>query len=104
MSDDGTKEGAGPMSGWHVDKRVSIGHIVTTLAVAIGMILYLGRVEGRVEQNATNLRNEIEQRKIADEVLEQRLSRNEVRVERDLSEIKSALRRIEEKLGEKADR
>ena len=44
-------------NGWHVDKRVSIGHIVTTTAVAVGVVMWLSNIDKRVELNTLALNN-----------------------------------------------
>lgn len=34
---------------WHLDKRVQISHIVTTVVVAVGAVLYIGDIKRDVE-------------------------------------------------------
>ena len=34
--------------GWHVDKRISIGHIFTTLSVALALMVWMTSLEQRV--------------------------------------------------------
>jgi len=34
---------------WHLDKRVSVGHLITTIAVVGAAALWLLRLEGRIE-------------------------------------------------------
>jgi hypothetical protein len=34
---------------WHLDKRVSVGHIITTVAMLSAMALWLLRLEGRID-------------------------------------------------------
>jgi hypothetical protein len=33
---------------WHIDKRITIGHLITTVTVAVSVILYVTAVEKRV--------------------------------------------------------
>lgn len=42
-------------TGWHVDKRVSVGHIITTLTVAIGFVIWMIRMEGMVLVNQSRI-------------------------------------------------
>jgi hypothetical protein len=42
MNDNSTTELIG---GWHLDKKLSVGHIVTTLVVAISVVIYAIRTE-----------------------------------------------------------
>jgi len=39
-------------SHWHLDKRVSVGHILTTLSVAVGVIYYASTIETRLAELA----------------------------------------------------
>lgn len=39
-------------SHWHLDKRVSVGHILTTLSVAVGVIYYAATLETRLAELA----------------------------------------------------
>lgn len=34
---------------WHLDKRVQISHIVTTLVAAVGLAVYIGTIKSDVE-------------------------------------------------------
>lgn len=81
------------MEGWHVDKRVSVGHIVTTLVVAVSLVVWMGRVESRTELNATAI-----------QALADRVERDDRRQELLVTEIKNSLIRIEAKLDQKVDK
>lgn len=67
---------------WHLDRKVSIGHIVTTALALVAAILAYANIETRVA------------------VLESRTST----IREDFRDIKDTLRRIEEKLEGKADK
>lgn len=41
----------GEWHGWHLDKRVSIGHVITTLTVAATLLVFGLRLEGRISLN-----------------------------------------------------
>ena len=43
--------------GWHVDKRISIGHIGTTLTVLLALIAWSLRIEGQVDRNDLRIAN-----------------------------------------------
>jgi len=32
-------------NGWHIDKRVQVGHLVTTIVVAVSAVIYVQRLE-----------------------------------------------------------
>jgi hypothetical protein len=34
---------------WHLDKRVSVGHLITTVAMVAAVSLWLLRLEGRID-------------------------------------------------------
>lgn len=78
---------------WYLDRRVSVGHIVTTLVVAVGVVLWLQRLETSTVLNAQSLAHQ-----------SVRVDRLDDRTERQFRDIKAALTRIEEKLDRKADR
>jgi hypothetical protein len=80
-------------NGWHVDKRVSIGHIVTTLAVAVGALVWFTDLDKRTALNT-------------EAVAQVRLDMQhmEERNLRALDEIRAALVRIESKLDNKEDK
>ena len=44
-------------SNWHLDKRINIGHVLTTLALAVSVVVWMLRMESRVEVNATQIAN-----------------------------------------------
>jgi len=78
---------------WHLDRRVSVGHIVTTLAVAVGVMVWMQRLEASVMLNAQ-----------AAALHSVRVVRLEAPTESQFREIKEMLARIEQKIDRKADR
>jgi hypothetical protein len=66
---------------WHLDRRVSIGHLVTTAAVGASALLWLTNVESRVALNAQ-----------AVDAGAQRLDRIESRQTTALAELKAEIR------------
>jgi hypothetical protein len=45
--------------GWHLDKRISIGHIITTVTVAVAMVGWMLQLENRVSVHDVKI-NQIE--------------------------------------------
>jgi hypothetical protein len=74
---------------WHLDKRVSVGHLITTAAMVAAAALWLLRLEGRIDL--------VDQR---DEQMIQRIEQiDHSRVQRD-NEIIRRLERIQDTLAE----
>lgn len=71
---------------WRFDKHVSVGHIITTVAIIIGALSWGSRVESRTA------------------VVENTVSIQAATNQKEFMEIKETLRRIEDKLERKADR
>jgi len=44
-----------PLGGWHLDKRISIGHIFTTLSVAFALMVWMSSLENRVTVNEVKI-------------------------------------------------
>jgi hypothetical protein len=79
--------------GWHLDRRVSVGHIVTTLAVAVSLVIWLNDIDKRIS--------------VLEEIAQQhaeRFDRTEKRWEQELINVRRMLERIEDKLDRKVDR
>jgi hypothetical protein len=66
---------------WHLDRRVSIGHLLTTTAVAVSVVLWLADVEKRVSLNVQALA-----------LADRRIERIEARHSVALVELKSEIR------------
>ena len=80
-------------TGWHLDRRISVGHLVTTLVAALGAVVWIQRLEANLMLEAQ-----------ATAVQSLRIDRLEQRTEGQLREIRAALARIEQKLDRKADK
>lgn len=78
---------------FHVEKTVSIGHLLTTGILLVSALFYVFRIEGRTDTNEQNIGFN-----------RQRIERVERRSATDIAEIKGLLRRIEDKLDRKADK
>ena len=79
--------------GWHLDKRVSVGHIVTTMLALVAAVIAYAELKGRVDVNERALME-----------LAQRIDRSESRNDRQFQEIKDLLQRIDDKLDDKVDK
>lgn len=44
-------------AGWHIDKRISVGHLITTLTVTVAVIAWSFRMEGRINLNEVKIQN-----------------------------------------------
>ena len=74
---------------WHLDKRVSVGHLITTTAMVCAACLWLLRLEGRID--LVDLR---------DRQMLQRIEQIDInRIQRD-GEIIRRLERIQDTLAE----
>lgn len=58
---------------WHLDKRLSIGHLVTTVSVAIGVILFFADVDKRVDQNTSEIAHTRELMRVEQQNLRQKV-------------------------------
>lgn len=71
-------------SAWHLDRRVSVGHLVTTLTVLVAMVMWGARLETRIvlmEQDAArqarvDARQESEVQRLREEIREELKSLN----------------------------
>ena len=79
--------------GWHVDKRLSIGHIITTLTVAVAVIAWMQNLESRVELN-----------KQAITFNAQAIDKNNEDVRQSLLQLIVMVQRLEDKLDRSGDR
>lgn len=83
--------------GWHLDRRVPLAIIATIVLQTMGIVWWAAKLEGRVDITTENVVR-IERDGVN--------RRNEDRAElkETLRDLKDGLRRIEEKLNDKADR
>lgn len=74
--------------GWHVDKTVSYGHILTTVSLLFSLFYYITSFDTRIEVMRTELVN-----------LKDQQARDRASTTENLVEIKQLLRRIEDRLN-----
>jgi hypothetical protein len=79
--------------GWHLEKTVSVGHLITTFTVACSVVIWAMSMDTRV----TVLEKEMTHAQAADAHLESQLKESVTRIE-------AAVIRIETVLREKADK
>lgn len=72
--------------GWHLDKRLNVGHILTTLSIVLGAFVWGSTMEKRIA------------------LLEQAGELKAEQYKADMSMIRESLVRIEAKLDSKADK
>jgi len=78
---------------WHIDKRVSVGHIITTAMIAFGLMGAWVQTQTRISMLETKFSEHIKYNNIERE-----------RSKEQYQEIKASLLRIEEKLNAKVDK
>lgn len=44
-----------PTPGWHLKKEIQLGHLITTLTVAVSVVVYITKVEQRVALLEANM-------------------------------------------------
>lgn len=66
---------------WHLDRRVSIGHLLTTVAVAVSAVMWLTSIDTRVSLNSQSV-----------DTVTQRVARIETRHAAALNDLKLEIR------------
>ena len=77
---------------WEIDKSVSIGHIISTLALIGGLVGVWGNMNTKVETQAVRI-----------DSIEQRVDREAARQRQDMERIHQSLNRIEDRLERLAE-
>ena len=90
--------------GWHLDKRVSIGHVVTTITVAASVMVFGLRLEGRVAVNETQIANNIVSIQQSRVMATAQYAEARQESQRHYEEVIRRLERISDQLGTKQDR
>ncbi len=91
-------------SGWHIDKTISLSHVVATLSIAIAGIWYLADQDKRIERNAIQIAHVDEQAIQRNSVLDDRFTRHEQLQAVTLTRIDDRLEKIHEYLRDMAQR
>tara|TARA_R110001599_G_scaffold249901_2_gene449765 strand:- start:175 stop:468 length:294 start_codon:yes stop_codon:yes gene_type:complete len=75
------------LGGFHIDKSISYGHLLTTVVLLVTAILYISKIETKLEVHDTRIRaNEI------------RLDRERAQTDAAMAEIRETLRRLDDKM------
>jgi|6_EtaG_2_1085325.scaffolds.fasta_scaffold03150_4 hypothetical protein len=74
--------------GWHMSKSLSVSHLFTTLAIAVGFFTYVTGIEQETVINKQNIIN-----------LSERVARSDARHGEQFSEIKTMLEKISDRLN-----
>ncbi len=72
---------------WHLDKTISVGHLVSTVIIAVSVLSWAVTLDKRVEQNSLNIAH-----------LKEQLAKDQRQVQELRLEIKQDLRDINAKL------
>lgn len=70
------------MSDWHLDKKVNVGHIISTALLAIAAFGYINAIEKKIDANAINISTIKEQRKEDVRRIEKRLDSMDRKLDR----------------------
>jgi predicted secreted protein len=85
---------------WHLDRRVSVGHIVTTLVVAVSAAIWMLRLESNVLLNEQAILSQAERI----DWVERAVKEDQKDIKTTLRRIWDTLRRVEDKIACKADK
>ena len=80
-------------SGWHMSKSLSVSHLFTTLAIAVGFFTYVTGIEQDTVVNGMEIKS-----------LSERMERSDARHGEQFSEIKSMLEKISDRLNDMGSR
>jgi hypothetical protein len=78
---------------WHLDKTVSISHIISTILIVISILAWAQGVEKRVEQNAQGVK-----------FISERLDAQDKRIDEMRSELRDDLKQVNNKLDRLIER
>lgn len=83
------------VDGWHLDRRISIGHLVTTATLLVAMVLWAGRMDTRISLLEMSLTRQVTVDRRQDEAAQ--LLREEIR-----EELRALNEKMDRYLGERA--
>ena len=89
------EEDAGRWKRLHIDPTISIGHIITTISIAVSMIWWASTVETRLGNHDVK----IQHMQAQDERLDRERERERREWKDELREIKAELRELNTRLG-----
>ena len=65
---------------WHIEKSVSVGHLLTTAVIFVGMVMYFGAQDKRISSNEQSI-----------EFIKAQRTEDLRRIEKTLDEIKNLI-------------
>lgn len=77
---------------WHIDKSISVGHMVTTLALVGMLVATWSQMNTRIETQGVQI-----------EAIDKRIDRENVRQAEEMRQIRQSLNRIEDRLERMAN-
>ena len=80
-------------SGWHVKRSLDVGHIITTLVIAVSAVTAFSGQNEKISLNAQRI-----------DYLESQRTEDSERVEKRLDKIEEKIDRLPNSIGEKVDR
>ena len=80
-------------SGWHMSKSLSVSHLLSTLAIAVGFFTYVTGIEQDTVVNGMEIKS-----------LSERMARSDARHGEQFSEIKARLEKISDRLTDMSRR
>ena len=67
---------------WHLKREIQIGHIITTLTVAVSVVIYVGKIEQRLAVVESQIATQRERDERQDKVLAEAMARLGAQLER----------------------
>lgn len=80
---------------WHLKREIQIGHIITTLTVAVSVVIYVGKIEQRLAVVESQIATQRERDERQDKVLADAL----VRLGAQLDRLDGKLDRLAERMA-----
>ena len=82
---------------WHLKREIQIGHIITTLTVAVSVIVYVGKIEQRLAVVESQIATQRERDERQDRVLTEAIGQ----MRQQLDRVDAKLDRLVERTGDK---
>lgn len=82
------------MSDWHLDKKLNIGHIITTVSLALVAFSYINAIDKKIDANTMNIKANKEQHTMDIKRFSEQRKEDVQRVEKRLDTINIKLDRL----------
>lgn len=73
--------------GFHLERSISVGHLITTVVIGVSALMYVTKMEARLDVHDSRL-----------SAAEQRLDRERIQTDAAMAEIRATLRRLDDKM------